>query len=64
MLAAMSDPNPAAVAVRGLRKSFHHIQALRGIGFTAAPGCVTALPGSNGCGKTTATKIFSVLFPV
>jgi len=56
----MSDqiPNPAAaVEVRGLKKSFHHVQALRGIDFVAASGRVTALLGPNGSGKTTAIKI-------
>lgn len=51
-------PSPTgAIEVRGLKKSFHHVQALRGVDFAARAGKVTALLGPNGSGKTTAIKI-------
>ena len=41
----------AAVAVRGLTKSYGGVPALRGLDFTIAQGEVFALLGPNGAGK-------------
>jgi ABC-type uncharacterized transport system ATPase subunit len=44
---------PAALALRGIRKRFGSVQALRGADFTLMPGEVHALLGENGAGKST-----------
>jgi ABC-2 type transport system ATP-binding protein len=46
-----------AIAVRGLRKSYGAVEALRGIDFEVARGEVFGLLGPNGAGKTTAVEI-------
>jgi simple sugar transport system ATP-binding protein len=60
-------PEPSgvpALAVRGLRKSFGHVRALRGASFEAYAGEVTALVGDNGAGKSTLIKcVAGVLQP-
>lgn len=43
----------AAVAVRDLFVRRGAVQAIRGLGFTSAPGQVTGLLGPSGCGKST-----------
>ncbi len=45
------------IEVRGLRKAYGDVQALRGIDFHVDRGEVFALLGPNGAGKTTATEI-------
>ncbi len=47
----------AAVEVRGLRKSYGSVQAVRGIDLRVEPGEVFALLGPNGAGKTTTVEI-------
>jgi ABC-2 type transport system ATP-binding protein len=47
----------SAVAVQGLRKSYGHLEAVRGIDFTIHPGEVFGLLGPNGAGKTTTVEI-------
>jgi ABC-2 type transport system ATP-binding protein len=47
----------AAIAVRGLRKSYGDVEALRGIDFEVRPGEVFGLLGPNGAGKTTTVEI-------
>ena len=44
---------PPALALRGIRKHFGSVQALRGADFTLMPGELHALLGENGAGKTT-----------
>jgi ABC-2 type transport system ATP-binding protein len=46
-----------AISVRGLRKAYGPLEALRGIDFEIAVGEVFALLGPNGAGKTTAIEI-------
>jgi ABC-2 type transport system ATP-binding protein len=43
--------------VQGLRKSYGHLEAVRGIDFTIRPGEVFGLLGPNGAGKTTTVEI-------
>ncbi len=43
----------SALAVRGLRKRFGGVQAVRDVSFTVAPGEMLALIGPNGAGKST-----------
>ncbi len=45
--------------VRGLRRSFFGVQALRGVDFSVQAGTITALIGPNGAGKTTAFQCIS-----
>ena len=44
---------PPALELRGIRKRFGSVQALRGADFTLMPGELHALLGENGAGKTT-----------
>jgi ABC-2 type transport system ATP-binding protein len=50
----MAEP---AIRVRGLRKHYGPIEAVRGIDFDVAPGEVFAMLGPNGAGKTTTVEI-------
>jgi ABC-2 type transport system ATP-binding protein len=47
----------AVVSVRGLRKSYGELEALRGIDFELRAGEVFGLLGPNGAGKTTTVEI-------
>jgi ABC-2 type transport system ATP-binding protein len=46
-----------AIEVRGLRKSYGPLEAVRGIDMTVEAGEVFALLGPNGAGKTTSVEI-------
>jgi ABC-2 type transport system ATP-binding protein len=46
-----------AIEVRGLRKSYGDLEAVKGIDLSVAPGEVFALLGPNGAGKTTTVEI-------
>jgi ABC-2 type transport system ATP-binding protein len=46
-----------AIVLRGLRKSYGDVQAVRGIDLTVGEGQVFALLGPNGAGKTTTVEI-------
>ncbi|MGH3137093.1 MAG: ABC transporter ATP-binding protein [Gaiellaceae bacterium] len=48
---------PGAIVVRDLRKSYDHVEALRGVTFEVAEGEVFGLLGPNGAGKTTTVEI-------
>jgi simple sugar transport system ATP-binding protein len=48
-----------AIEVRGVTKSYGHLQALRGADLVLRPGEVVALAGDNGAGKSTLAKILS-----
>jgi ABC-2 type transport system ATP-binding protein len=54
--AALREEDPA-VQVRGLRKSYGELEALKGVDFTVGRGEVLALLGPNGAGKTTLVEI-------
>ena len=49
--------NDLAIDVRGLRKSYGDVEAVRGIDLRVARGEVFALLGPNGAGKTTTVEI-------
>src|SRR5258705_12236813 len=46
------DPTKPLLEIRGLRKSFGGIQAVRGIDFDIMPGSIVGIIGPNGSGKT------------
>jgi ABC-2 type transport system ATP-binding protein len=50
----MADP---AIRVRGLRKSYGPIEAVRGVDLEVPPGEVFAFLGPNGAGKTTTVEV-------
>ncbi|HSM38645.1 MAG TPA: ABC transporter ATP-binding protein, partial [Candidatus Limnocylindrales bacterium] len=50
-------PEAPAIEVRGLRKSYGALEAVRGIDLRVASGEVLALLGPNGAGKTTTAEI-------
>ncbi len=54
--------SPAALAVRGLRKSFAAV-AVDGLDLTVHPGELYALLGPNGAGKTTTLRMIAGLLP-
>ena len=49
--------SPAAIEIRGLRKSYGAVEAVRGIDLTVSEGEVFGLLGPNGAGKTTTVEI-------
>lgn len=49
------------IEIRGLRKNFGTVEAVRGVSFSAADGTVVGLLGPNGAGKTTTLRMLSGL---
>src|SRR5207253_5343215 len=54
---ARDRPRMSAIAVRGLRKSYGDLEAVRGVDFGIEQGEVFGLLGPNGAGKTTTVEI-------
>ena len=54
---AHRDRAVTAISVRGLRKSYGEVEAVRGIDFDVQAGEVFGLLGPNGAGKTTTVEI-------
>ena len=50
-----------AIQVKGLQKSYKKLHVLKGVDFEVDKGCIFALLGSNGAGKTTIIKILTTL---
>jgi ABC-2 type transport system ATP-binding protein len=57
MISTDTHSEGLAVSVRGLRKSYGEIEAVRGISFAVPRGEVFCLLGPNGAGKTTTVEI-------
>ena len=55
--------NGPAVSVRGLRKNYGDVEAIRGLDFEVHAGEVFGLLGPNGAGKTTTVEILEGLRP-
>ena len=53
----MSSHGDPAIRVRGLRKAYDGVEAVREIDFDVQPGEVFGLLGPNGAGKTTTVEI-------
>jgi ABC-2 type transport system ATP-binding protein len=53
----MMEAMTPAIEVRGLRKAYGALTALRGVDFTVARGEVFGLLGPNGAGKTTTVEV-------
>jgi ABC-2 type transport system ATP-binding protein len=51
----------AAISVRGLKKSFGEIEAVKGIDLAVPRGTVLSLLGPNGAGKTTAVRVLTTI---
>ncbi len=49
------------LSVRGLRKRYGELEAVKGIDFEVAPGEIFALIGPNGAGKTTTLRIVATI---
>src|SRR5574339_213841 len=50
-----------AIQVKGLQKSYNELHVLKGVDFEVEKGCIFALLGFNGAGKTTIIKILTTL---
>jgi branched-chain amino acid transport system ATP-binding protein len=50
---------PPALELRDIRASYGRIEVLHGVSFTVPSGCVFALLGGNGAGKSTIHKVAS-----
>ncbi len=50
-----------SIQVKGLQKSYQKLHVLKGVDFEVEKGCIFALLGSNGAGKTTIIKILTTL---
>jgi ABC-type nitrate/sulfonate/bicarbonate transport system ATPase subunit len=61
---AEGAPEPAGIAVRGLRHAFGRTEVLAGIDLDVAPGETLALVGASGCGKSTMLELIAGLEPV
>jgi ABC-type sugar transport system ATPase subunit len=56
---ALGSASQPIIELKGISKTFGHVQALREVDFQALPGEVMALVGDNGAGKSTLIKVIS-----
>ena len=59
----MTESNKPLLAVKDIKKSFGHVEALRGVSLEAYAGHVLAIVGDNGAGKSTLIKTLSGVLP-
>ena len=53
----MSENNGPAIHIEGIKRSYGHIEALRGVDMQVEKGTIFGLLGSNGAGKSTLIKV-------
>src|ERR1700755_2792940 len=63
-MAAPTATRTATLEIRGLRKSFGSVEALRGVDFEVRDGEVMALVGDNGAGKSTLIKCVAGIYSI
>ncbi len=56
-----NDTTPIAIEVRGLKKNYDEVEAVRGVEFEVATGEVFGFLGPNGAGKTTTINMLCTL---
>ena len=61
MSSTTDSPNPPAIEVEYLVKTYGEIEAVRGVSFTVAPGEVFGFLGPNGAGKSTTINMLCTL---
>ncbi|HEY1828714.1 MAG TPA: ABC transporter ATP-binding protein [Acidimicrobiales bacterium] len=61
---AAGTGQPPAIALRGVRKNFGSVQAVRGIDLDISSGEVVAFLGPNGAGKTSTMRMIACISPV
>ncbi|EUB99488.1 Phosphonate-transporting ATPase [Rhizobium sp. CF080] len=61
MIPSTNPSAPAAITVRGLRKSFGPVEVLKGIDMEAREGEVVSILGSSGSGKSTMLRCINML---
>src|SRR3954451_8003006 len=54
---ARRQATPPAISIRGLRRAYGPVEAVRGLDLEVRPGEVYAFLGPNGAGKTTTVEI-------
>ncbi len=52
-------PSEPILEVRGVRKRYGSVEALRGVDFALRSGEIVGLVGDNGAGKSTLVKVIS-----
>lgn len=53
--------NESIIQIEGVSKSFRDVEVLKGVDYEVEKGCVFALLGSNGAGKTTMIRIMATI---
>ena len=60
--AAVQSDAPPVLALEGVTKRFPGVKALSDVALALYPGCVTALVGENGAGKSTMVKVLTGIY--